>query len=329
MLQSHGFSVNAPRTLSGGETVHVGVIDSLYSVPEEFPGDLVNQERYVETDDGETKYHGTPVLFLLSHFSPDSSYSLYQAIDDDGKMSIDAFAGAIATAIRHEVDVLNVSAGVYMQGCPGVCQFCTAVRRAVNSGVTVVAAAGNQHPDEPAERVNCPARFDGAIAVGGCVTDCPCSETASTGVHSDGDSSSGPYWVRKLEGVEYGPLVADGVYCGWRGCIDGGDCITRNTMRPWEGNVRRRPGKPELVAPVHYPEARDDGIPAVYAGTSFAAPIVSGTLSAVLSELSSSDGNVPTPGDVRQAVVEAAVPLDEGDVDKLNVTRTLNMLSTR
>lgn len=328
MLESHGFSVNAPRTLSGGETIHVGVIDSRYSVPDDFPGELVNQERYVETSDDETKYHGTPVLAVLSHFSPNSSYSLYQAIDGSGKTSIDAFADAIATAIRHSVDVLNVSAGVYMQGCPGACQFCTAVKRAVDAGVTVVAAAGNQHPDEPPERVNCPARFDDAIAVGGCVTECPCSDVASTAPHSDGGRSSGPYWVRQLDDIEYSPFVADGVYCGWRGCVDDSDCITRNTTKPWTYNVRRHPDKPEVVAPVHYPVLRDDDVPVLYPGTSFAAPVVSGTLSAVLSELSNSDVAVPAPGDVRQAVVEAAVPLEEGNVRKLDVTRTLNMLSS-
>jgi subtilisin family serine protease len=203
------------------------------------------------------------------------------------------------------------------------------MQRAVDSGITVVAAAGNQRPDQPTQRVNCPARFDEAIAVGGCVTECPYSGAESTAVHSDGNRSSGPYWVRKLDAVDYSPLVADGAYCGWRGCVDGGECIRKNTMKPWEGNVRRRPDKPEVVAPVHYPVLRDDDVPALYAGTSFAAPIVAGSVSAVLSELSSSTGDVSTPNDVREAVVEGAAPLDEGAMQKLNVTRTVNILSTR
>jgi subtilisin family serine protease len=296
-------------------------------VPEEFPGDLVNQERYVGADEPETSYHGTPVLLTLGHFSPESTYSLYQAVDEHGKIGIDAFADAIATAIGQEVDVLNLSAGVYMKGCPGVCQFCTAVQRAVDAGVTVVAAAGNQHPDRPAERINCPARFDEAIAAGGCVTECPCAEKASMDIHSNGDSSSGPYWVQKLDDVDYSPLVADGVYCGWRGCVEGGECITKNATKPWEGNVRRLPEKPEVVAPVHHPALRDDDVPALLAGSSFAAPVVSGAVSAILSELSESSESPPELSTLRRAVLEGAVPLDESDLQKLNVTRTLNMLS--
>lgn len=200
-------------------------------------------------------------------------------------MSVDAFASAVRVAINEEIDILNVSAGVYLEGCSGHCQFCTAVQRAVNSGITVVAAAGNQHPEEDPERVNCPATRGQTIAVGGMEVNCPAEVDREDAIISDGNKSCGPYWVRKQDGVDYLPNAAEGPFCGQRNCIRGTDCLRRNNEMPWDANVRPKPDKPDIAAPVQYPETRDDGAPVLLSGTSFAAPIVSGALASMYSKL--------------------------------------------
>jgi serine protease len=83
-------------------------------------------------------------------------------------------ARGIRFARRHGADIINLSLEFKptVKHCDQVVRVCKAIRRAINHGVTVVAAAGNQ--DEP--RVALPAGARGVIAAGastyrGCAAD--------------------------------------------------------------------------------------------------------------------------------------------------------------
>lgn len=329
VLRSHGYTVNVPETIGGSESVHVGIVDSIYDVPEPSDGshDVINRQCCIDTDEGQPNPHGYWVFDILRYFGYGYDFSVFRAVDGEGNVSIDAFAKAIRIAIEHEVDILNVSAGKYLEGCAGHCPFCTAARRALGAGITVVAAAGNQHPDDPPERVNCPATRTETIAVNGMQVDCPVEVDDDNAVIGGRSGSNGPYWVKKQSEVDYQPTDAEGTFCGQRECTGGQDCVSRNTERPWSGNVRAKPGKPDVAAPVHYPTTTPEGVPVMSAGTSFAAPVVSGTLALVYSELQERKLQRPSPRETKAAVVDAGAPIGSTPERKLNATRTLNFLS--
>lgn len=321
--------MNIPTTIESGRGTHVGIVDSMYELPQKQDAsvDVANRERFIDSEEPRTTPHGLLVFSILRFFSPEADFSFYQAVREDEMMSIDAFSLAVRAAINEEIDVLNVSAGIYLEGCSGHCQFCTAVQRAVDSGITVVAAAGNQRPGESPERVNCPATREQAIAVSGMEVDCPAEVDREGAIISDGSKSSGPYWVRKQDGVDYNPNAVEGPFCGQRNCVHGTDCLRRNNEVPWDANVRPKPDKPDVAAPVQYPETRDDGAPVLLAGTSFAAPVVSGVLASMYSELRSQGNSQPTPMETRNAIVEGGATMEGTSLRKLNATRTLNHLS--
>lgn len=319
--------MNVPATIGGSESIHVGVVDSLYDVPESLDGsyDVVNKKRCIDADESRSNRHGYWVFDILRYFGFGNAFSVYQAVGRKGEVSIDAFAEAIRYAIEHGVEVLNLSVGKHMEGCHGYCQFCNSVSRAIARDVTVVVAAGNQRPERQPERVYCPATREATIAVGGMVTECPSSIDDTESAMKDGTDSKGPYWVEKQDEVDYSSDTVEGVFCGQQGCSNGQECVRRNQERAWEGNVRPKPGKPDVAAPVHYPH-REEGVPVLLSGTSFAAPTVAGTLATIYSELRATGEDIPRPDEAKRAVVEGAAPIEGTELVKLNATRTLEIL---
>lgn len=327
VLQAHRRCVNVPTTIGGSKSIHVGVVDSVYEVPESSDGsyDVVNRKCCIDTDDTRQNPHGYLVFDILRYFGYGNDFSFYQAVDWRGNVSIDAFADAIRVAIEHDVDILNLSVGKYMRGCRGYCQFCNSVSRAIAKDISVVAAAGNQHPKRTPEQVYCPATREATIAVAGMVTNCPSSIEQNNSVMKDGTNSEGPYWIKKQDGVDYSLDAEGGVFCGRRVCSNGEQCLQRNEERAWERNVRPKLNKPDIVAPVHYPHL-EERVPVLLAGTSFAAPVVSGTLATICSELVTSEAGFPAPDKVKRAVLDGAAPIEGTDLRKLNVTGTLERM---
>lgn len=244
---------------------------------------------------------------------------------DNRKVPVVAYKEAIDTAIEESVDILNISAGRSWPGPIEVCPYTPDVKRAIDNDITVVAAAGNRKPSEDFEPVNCPAAIEDVIAVGGLVTHCPANVEEGATADIDEEDPKGPYFAKKQTGVEYPEMTPDGVYCGQRGCTEG-NCIIEQTETSWQYNPDPTDGKPDVLAPFHFPVTTNTGEPYLRIGTSFAAPVVSGTLAWVFSELKDSGKPVPRPETTRKAVLQAAVDVDEGQTPKLNVTRTLDVL---
>lgn len=107
--------------------------------------------------------HGTLVTLLGVAVSPNTALVSVKALDRTGFGRRSWLAGALRwcaeNAGRFDIRVVNLSAGVIDRKwgfleCRGDCEVCEAARTLRESGILLVAAAGNQGPDEMA----CPQR---------------------------------------------------------------------------------------------------------------------------------------------------------------------------
>lgn len=326
------------REATGAE-VHVGVVDTIRGPPTERrtdyyvppglldreldvvpPGEHADREEatlpeeLLDFEDPDPSGHGTWVLDAITAFAPDARFTFYPALGaDERELSNFGLFDAIEAADADGVAVLNVSAGVgHEEDCGGHCMLGRAVRGAAANGVTVVAAAGNLE-DDPEEHVNCPARPDEAIAVGGFVPWC----------EADADSLDDDRRLYADTTARTGFPDRQGPFCNQEGCSRSRDCATNRTETWWQFNVERVDGNPDVVAPVHYPVADATGAFFV-PGTSFAAPLVSGILAAMLG-LPAVDGDV-TPDACRRAVERSGTSIDGGGAEKLDAGALLRLL---
>lgn len=262
---------------------------------------------------------------LISSYCPDATFSLYQVVTENRKLPLDAYSEAITAAIEDEVDIVNISAGDPWRGPVRANPSVLETQRAIDEGITVVAAAGNWKPSQDTRPpVHCPAALDDVIAVGGLISECP----ASPG-DEPRDETKGPYYVLKDDTYEFPALTPEGPFCGQEGCINGKSCIANQIDKPWSRNVQTTAGKPDILAPMHIPVETNDGKQFLKTGTSFAAPVVTGALGCVLDELRRSNDTEATPYQVRQATVDGAVPMDKGKLrkfDAMGVRKVLGLL---
>lgn len=327
---AHGLAVNMPREGATGRSVHVGIIDSARRLPPSVARGFEvrggDDHSFVETDEEETRPHCSQVFNLLAGYCPEATFSLYQAVTEDETLPLGGYSDAITAAIDDGVDILNVSAGDPWPGPVRANPNVQETRRALDEGITVVAAAGNwQSKQEQRPPVHCPAALEGVIAVGGFVSRCP----ADAGEERP-DRKTGPYYVHTNPEFEYDDSVPGGTFCGQVGCIGGDSCLTNKSDVPWEYNAQPTGGKPDVLAPVHVPIETAEGKRSLAPGPSFAAPIVTGSLARILDELNRTDRQPTTPYRLREAVVAGAAPLDEGKqskYDAMGVRRELGLLS--
>lgn len=159
------------------------------------------------------------------------------------------------------------------------CSVCQTVNDVVNSGTTVVAAAGNSFQ---LDVMGCPGLTDAAICVGGAVAKCTAEPTPAqmTTVQSSTESRPpGAYYLK--DGHESG---LEGTYCSMEGCGPGESCSDNKVVEYSEANVPEVNGKPDILAPSHVLVIRGKE-PAVSGGTSWAAPFVTGQLGSIVSGL--------------------------------------------
>lgn len=270
------------------------------------------RENYVYSTAGDTTGHGGDVFETIGYFAPDAEYNLYRIIAENGRTRRGDLVQAIADASYHGLDFLNVSVGIAHHeendyDCGGHCRVADETRLAIEEGLTVVGATGNRRRDDPLA-VNCPARVDDTIGVGGFVSHC-----RSDLIESD---TSGQYWVRN------GDL--QGPFCGQQGCSPDRSCTEHRYEKPWSGNVAFRNAIPDVLAPVHHPVV-SQGTPLLQSGTSFAAPIVCGILAAIAGDLLEL-GLSPTPAEFQTAVTQGATELDEGELGKFQAGGTWDFL---
>ena len=314
-----------------GEEITVGIVDTIFEANESQTGNVSQSvcclREYADDPPDRTAQHGEWVFDIASCYAYEATFALYLAAfdmadaDDESDVRIPqlALARAVDAAIEHDVDVLNVSAGRSRPNCThGNCVYCSEVDRAVDHGISVVASAGNQQD----EAVHCPSNTESAISVGGMEVECTYSPPRIPGTRSGKPPQA--YWTYLFDGNDYPDGAATATYCSTRGCWqNGGGCENNKLRTSWDQNPIFSGGKPDVLAPVHYAGEQEAGRPFVWAASSFAAPVVSGCIAGVLSELDWE----PSPFGIRQAIRDGAEPLGEIRVDGFDAAGTYRELS--
>ena len=148
--------VNAARATATGKGVVVAVIDTgVLSTHQDLQGRLVPGYDFVQNDavpqDGDG--HGTHVTGIagaatdngvgIASVAPDAKLMPIRVLDDNGGGLADDAAKGVDFAIEHGADVINLSLGpeVPIAGAGGELE--RAVKRALDRGLVVAAAAGN------------------------------------------------------------------------------------------------------------------------------------------------------------------------------------------
>lgn len=299
--------------------VSVGIIDSVYD-PTEF-GDFAEYNRIGRTVDiidrpGQiTGPHGLQIAQILSFNTHNPEYHFFQAVGKDGTCYDSHLIAALGKAMEFgEVEILNMSVGNDHIANPNKdcthatpdCSLCEVAAETIDSGITIVAAAGNQ---PYTENVCCPSLEPTAISVGGAVKRCTAVETATNPLNPPGLQLPRPpnaYWVERDD-----DMGSDGTFCSERGCMPGESCLDNSVTEPWEKNVTFSNRKPDTLAPVHLPWSADDGI-YLDEGTSFAAPHVTAGIVVGM--------EWATPADVRlePAEIRAAIRATGREFEKTN-----------
>jgi subtilisin family serine protease len=214
-----------------------------------------------------------------------------------------------------DIDILNLSLGIPVfnagHNCGGYCSVAREAKNAVENGVTVIAASGNADDSKHRYGVHCPAQVETVISVAGYAPWC-----SHDLVRSD---DSGQWWVELSDGY-YGP------FCGQEGCCEGEACEQHREETLWEGNVSFHNDIPDISAPVFYVSELDDGI-TVQPGTSFSAPIVSGLVATIVSDLKTSSGSLD-PRSIQDGISRAATSLDDGSLYKYDHKNTIRELAS-
>ena len=148
----------------GGQGVRVAVIDSGVN-------DDVAVSDHVDftgfgTSDGIPETHGTMVASIIKHFAKNAHLMNIKVAQTRDNISwINIFKG-LAYARDHGAHIVNLSIGHFNKTqCTGKCPICREVQAfAKQAGMIIVAAAGNEGPDEGT--INCPAVAPDIIAVG-------------------------------------------------------------------------------------------------------------------------------------------------------------------
>lgn len=314
-------SLNARESSQRGDGIHIGVGDSLGRVPIaslDYDVDSVYDD-YVPGDEPDPLGHGTRVFDIITSIAPQATFSNFQVLgqfEEDGEVvdggERSALISGIWDAADAGVDVLNLSLGE-KHTCHGLCAVNREAELAVETEhMTIVAATGNKDGSDNRHGVSCPAMDDAVIGVGGYIPRC--------GQPIQRSDSSSQWW---LEGDEIvGPL------CGQLGCCNDGDCNEYRNETEWEGNVFFHNAAPDILAPCIDIYGSNTESLSFQIGTSFAAPLVSGLLGRILSDLQI-DGVEPTPDEVRNAIIATGNEIDIGDYRKFNATEAERDLYNR
>jgi len=124
--------------------------------------DFVDLDRFPQDVNG----HGTQVAGIISAngqlqgIAPEAEIFAYRVSEDGESVPSSLIVKAIKQAMLDDVDIINISLGVNMTHN----EIEKMVSEAVNSGIIIVAAAGNNGPDEGT--IGSPARNPNVITVG-------------------------------------------------------------------------------------------------------------------------------------------------------------------
>lgn len=160
----------------GSQDIKVGILDSGISVNEEFENvyrvdlvpDTVQDPLGIYND---VTGHGTNTASVIAAaknqngvigIAPNVSLYSIRVLDEDNEAPISRVIAGIEWAIENDIDVLNMSFGTL--NCSSL--LYQSIRRAYDSGMVLVASAGNSGED--GNQVTYPAKFAEVISVGSC-----------------------------------------------------------------------------------------------------------------------------------------------------------------
>lgn len=326
ITNAHGKAVNIPTVGNTGEGVHIGIIDTVRELPEDYTAcDIAYEESVLQgVNEKWTTEHGIEVFNFISSFAPSATFSFIQASKSDHSISVRAFYEAIQKAISLDIDILNISADDCSTGPVQSNPYAKYTQLALDEEIIVVGAAGNWYENRDRPPIGCPAAMDEVVGVGGFVTKCPCGPNEG----DEEEKHRGPYYALKRESEEYHGLVPEDTFCGQSQCYDGNDCITNSMEEEWDRNSLATNGGPDVLAPVHYPRVNSNGIPYLIAGTSYSAPIVTAALALGYEGCISEVGREPNHYHAMEAVRQSSAPINHGDHRKLHATKLLTGLKS-
>jgi subtilisin family serine protease len=124
------------------------------------------QENLTDEPDNVVGTHGTEIASLISMIAPDTKIYDVKATCVVGRTSDLFVIDALIKCMRDiRPDVINISLGKHRQaGCNGTCNIDKVIDLVADSGIIIVASAGNRGQQGP---LACPGNARGALTVGG------------------------------------------------------------------------------------------------------------------------------------------------------------------
>jgi hypothetical protein len=269
--------------------------------------------------------HGEWVLSIAYYYAPSASFypllaaKEQQTSDDETKIRISqaAYGDAVQRAIDRDIDILNVSAGRAKPDCThGSCSYCIDTKRATKNDITVIASAGNCS-DDP---VHCPSNQQSAISVGGVEFECGFNSNSRQPTNKPPNA----YWTKEWNRHDDYPETATfKPYCTTKDCAEDGNCNEYLSVTSWDRNPIFSGNKPDVLSPLHFAAELNDGNPFVWAGSSFAAPVISGCIAGILSDIESER----SPIAIQEAIRDSTIPVQSVESGSFDADRTKRSLA--
>lgn len=154
----------------GNKKIKVAVIDA--GVNFEHPDLVLQGEQEVieglDLANNSDVKHGTAVVGIIGAYpfndkgalgiNPNVSIYSVDIMDDNEKIGVHGLTSAIEMAVEHDVDIINISAGVISDNG----ELHKVVKNAYNKGIVIVAAAGNDNNED----ILYPAAYEEVLSVG-------------------------------------------------------------------------------------------------------------------------------------------------------------------
>lgn len=155
---------------SSGEGVTVAIIDTGCDINHSALKDCIVHTRNFTKDDDSNKLlvndyigHGTHVAGIVHSVAPSCNLMVLKALNKYGEGEYKWIINAINYAISQKVDIISMSLGGYLDDE----NLHKAVKKAVNSNILVVCAAGNDGDNNPSTiEYSYPASYSEVISVG-------------------------------------------------------------------------------------------------------------------------------------------------------------------
>lgn len=253
-------------------------------------------------------------------------FHLYQVVAEDARYRVSNFLKALDTANRANLEIINVSLGVYHDDCDGECRSCEAVNRVVDSGTTVIVAAGTRRKGSH-ESTYCPGLSTKALTTSVVVPSCTAKpeNTSPRGFIRKWRPPNALWMLQQAEGpTEEEVYFYSDNLCSFEYCAPRVGCKNNRVEEPWEFNPEPDSGKPDILAPGFHATATPRGL-RVATGTSYSAAMTSGAIAEILGELFNL-GQTASPSKIKEAVVDSGKIVQGSTIRKLDQLETFRRL---